>query len=447
MGSDDDSVSGDPDVVELEPVRASRRLGRAQIVAIAVVVCVLGAAGGVAALVRPTSPPRPREVRTAGAGGGAGGADDGTSASAQVTPASTIAPDPGRRFVDGIVATTRALPPDSSTITTPHPTSTLSPGASTTTRGIAPGAPRLLELTGDGVAHHLTYRFDQPVTFDRSAQLGGVIVYGPDSACSTPQGNAHGLISGDGTTTITLDAYIQPGVNYVSGFAGKGTTNNKPAEQPVCRRVDGGAGGRARFVSGIGDAGSGSGGQRLLLRFDRAVVRPDPTQVTVFSDAGCATERGRGQSGTVTSYGDESVSFTSTGLAVGTQYVRLAEGAATTAAGEAPSEATACVAITVVDRPHVLSSTANGTRLSVTFDRPVTNIDSEMLIVVFTSDAGCRSPNGNSHAYVSGDGTSTIVVEATSLASGTSYIQVNEGFAAANGVANRGSGCVAAPRQ
>ena len=109
---------------------------------------------------------------------------------------------------------------------------------------------------------------------------------------------------------------------------------------------------------------------------------------------------------------------------------------APTAAGPAPAPTPGA--------PVFVSATGDATagRVTVRFDRPVTGdpVDKSpgsktfspdkthpMNMIVFGPDKGCSSPQGNGHDYVSGLGTDTVTIEATSLAAGTTYVGIGRG--------------------
>lgn len=68
-----------------------------------------------------------------------------------------------------------------------------------------------------------------------------------------------------------------------------------------------------------------------------------------------------------------------------------------------------------------------------------------MYLVVYGSDPTCAGPDGNSHMVLSGAGTATITLDATSLAAPTSYITLAPSFVTSvgTGVANEAVGCTA----
>lgn len=95
--------------------------------------------------------------------------------------------------------------------------------------------------------------------------------------------------------------------------------------------------------------------------------------------------------------------------------------------------------------PELLSASGTVGRVTLRFDRPVVpgdgpNFDrpttapstdtymAAMQLVSHMTDSTCSSPNGNAHEYLSGVGTDTITVEATSLVVGTTYISISPGF-------------------
>jgi hypothetical protein len=111
--------------------------------------------------------------------------------------------------------------------------------------GPTTGAPQYLSAKGDASAGRISVRFDRPVTGDPSSYPPGggpipqdktspmnLIVFGADSGCSTPAGNAHEYLEGLGTDTITTDAtslvrgttYIGIGAGFVKNVA-DGTFN------------------------------------------------------------------------------------------------------------------------------------------------------------------------------------------------------------------------------
>lgn len=94
--------------------------------------------------------------------------------------------------------------------------------------------------------------------------------------------------------------------------------------------------------------------------------------------------------------------------------------------------------------PVFVSATGDATagRVTVRFDRPVTGdkVDTSpgpktfspdktqpMNMIVFGPDRACSGPRGNGHDYVSGLGTDTVTIEATSLAAGTTYLGIGRG--------------------
>lgn len=93
--------------------------------------------------------------------------------------------------------------------------------------------------------------------------------------------------------------------------------------------------------------------------------------------------------------------------------------------------------------PQFVSATGDlaAGRVTVRFNRPVIGGDvggngagnsgsylAAMRLIVFGADASCSMPQGNAHEYLAGVGTDTITVDATSLAAGTTYILIGEGF-------------------
>lgn len=110
--------------------------------------------------------------------------------------------------------------------------------------------------------------------------------------------------------------------------------------------------------------------------------------------------------------------------------------------------------------PQLLSATAviterQGTygqgTITVTFDRPVelSGVDTliAMRLVVFEDDPTCANPNGNSHEVISGNGTPTLTLDASSLKAPTTYIQIVMGFVRSveSGVENTTTPCTAVP--
>lgn len=83
--------------------------------------------------------------------------------------------------------------------------------------------------------------------------------------------------------------------------------------------------------------------------------------------------------------------------------------------------------------PVLRSATADvgaGT-ITVTFDRPVLLGPAPlaaMYLVVYGDDPSCGTPVGNSHRVITGSGTPTLTLDATSLARPTSYITLAPGF-------------------
>jgi hypothetical protein len=52
-----------------------------------------------------------------------------------------------------------------------------------------------------------------------------------------------------------------------------------------------------------------------------------------------------------------------------------------------------------------------------------------MHLVVHMTDSTCSTPEGNAHVFLSGAGTDTLIVDATSLVVGTTYSSITPGFA------------------
>lgn len=84
--------------------------------------------------------------------------------------------------------------------------------------------------------------------------------------------------------------------------------------------------------------------------------------------------------------------------------------------------------------------------ITLAFDQPV-NPGEPMYLAVFEDDATCGSANGNSHRVISGAGSPTLTLDATSLTAPTSYIIIVPGFvtSAGSGTPNERSGCIAVP--
>ena len=93
---------------------------------------------------------------------------------------------------------------------------------------------------------------------------------------------------------------------------------------------------------------------------------------------------------------------------------------------------------------------AQGT-ITVTFDQPVEMSGEDTLIamrlVVFEDDPTCAGPDGNSHEVISGNGTPTLTLDASSLKAPTTYIQIVSGFVRSveSGVENTSTPCTAVP--
>ncbi|HET9443402.1 MAG TPA: hypothetical protein VFO65_08765, partial [Acidimicrobiales bacterium] len=70
-----------------------------------------------------------------------------------------------------------------------------------------------------------------------------------------------------------------------------------------------------------------------------------------------------------------------------------------------------------------------------------------MYLLVFGDDSGCSLPQGNSHRVISGNGTPTLTLDATSLASPTTYVVLAPGFVEGveSGAPNEALGCTAVP--
>ena len=88
--------------------------------------------------------------------------------------------------------------------------------------------------------------------------------------------------------------------------------------------------------------------------------------------------------------------------------------------------------------------------ITVTFDQPV-DLGSAplaaMYLVVFGADPTCATPAGNSHEVRGGAGTTTLTLDATSLARPTSYIRLAPGFvtSVASGAPSEPTGCIPVP--
>ncbi len=104
--------------------------------------------------------------------------------------------------------------------------------------------------------------------------------------------------------------------------------------------------------------------------------------------------------------------------------------------------------------PQFVSATGDAAagRITVRFDRPVVqgstddkstngappSVLAAMGLVVFGADRSGSTPQGNAHEYLAGVGTDTVTTDATSMASGTTYVSIASGFvrSAADGTPN-----------
>ncbi len=303
---------------------------------------------------------------------------DATEAPATTTPTELAAP------------TTSLAPPTEPT----GPT-----GPAVTTGSVTTGAPRFLSATGDAAAGRVTLRFDRPVTGDPVDKSPGsktfspdkthpmnMIVFGPDKACSGPQGNGQDYVSGLGTDTVTFAATsLAPGTTYVG--IGRGV------------------------VKSVADG-----------TFNDLVVRKDLPSTGMFAGMSCIPITTSGTVPTTVPYADP----------VGGPEL-LSATAISGAGGQPPAPGTGAGRITLkFDKPVVPGDGPN-------FDGTSPNLQPAdgdnymraMQLVVHTTDSSCSSPNGNAHAYLAGVGTDTLIVDATSLVVGTTYISIAPGFAKA----------------
>jgi hypothetical protein len=97
--------------------------------------------------------------------------------------------------------------------------------------------------------------------------------------------------------------------------------------------------------------------------------------------------------------------------------------------------------------------------LTLTFDQPVDPVApnptqppsagseglNTMYLTVFGADSACSVPQGNAHYFISGIGTATVTVEASSIVAPTTYIRIAPGFvrSVADGTYNQAVGCTA----
>lgn len=342
----------------------------------------------------------------------------------------------------------------------------------------APGEPVLLAVTADAIEGTVTVTFDVPVqpAGDVLKHMG-LFTHGNDGSCPFGQGNAHHYLSGAGTPTITFSAtYLMPGTSYISMIPGV-VLNAETGQSNVpvgCTAVDAGAPAPPQLVrvSADGSAGAASVG----LVYDRWVENGDATQVEVFDDADCTQLAGRGTEFLHEPHigrRDESAGFddpvpfrqastvdvATTGLRVGSQYVRLGAGVVVEPFGDHSSGPSGCLPLTVSAAPVLLSAYGDLGSLTLTFDQPVDPVApnptepppggseglNTMYLTVYGPDPTCATPAGNAHYFIDGIGTATVTVEATSIVAPTTYIRIAEGFvrSVADGTLNRAVGCTA----
>jgi hypothetical protein len=200
---------------------------------------------------------------------------------------------------------------------------------------------------------------------------------------------------------------------------------------------------------------------RATVTFDQP-VRPGtnsvaPLYLVIYGNQpGCPTPEGNGQA-PVSGSSTRVLSLPATSLVQGTNYVTIAPGFATSLSGT-PNLAVGCTGVQTATAPippttttlpagapavvNAVMDRGAGT-VTVTFDQPVTG-GQPMDLVVYEGDPTCGTPNGNAHAYLSGNGTRTITAGASSLVAGTSYITIASGWAvSATGVPNTPLGCTA----
>jgi hypothetical protein len=241
-----------------------------------------------------------------------------------------------------------------------------------------------------------------------------------------------------------------------------------------CTAVDAGAPAPPQLLRVSGDASAGSPSVRLV--FDREVDNGDAAQLEVFDEATCMQLAGAGtgflhepQGGPRDESADptvpaperqsSTVDVAAGGLRVGTQYVRLGAGVVVEPFGNHANEPSGCLPLSVSAAPVLVSAHGDQGTLTLTFDQPVDPVApnptqppaggsaglNTMYLVVFEADPSCSSPNGNAHYFISGMGTATVTVEASSIVAPTTYIAIAEGFvkSVADGTYNRAVGCTA----
>lgn len=287
-------------------------------------------------------------------------------------------------------------PPSLEAATPPiGPTPTSAPTA--TAPPATPGAPVFVSAEGDAAAGRVTLRFDRPVTGDPVDKSPGsktfspdkthpmnMIVFGPDKACSGPQGNGQDYVSGLGTDTVTLAATsLAAGTTYVG--IGRGVVKS---------------------------AADGT--------FNDAVVGRDLPQAGMFTGMSCIPVKVTGSVPTTQPYTDP----------VGGPKLLSATASAGGGGPGVPGGAGAGRVTLKFDRPVVPGDGPNFDGSSPNLQPAAgDNYMRAMQLVVHTTDSSCSSPNGNAHEYLSGVGTDTLVVDATSLVVGTTYVSINPGFA------------------
>lgn len=198
-----------------------------------------------------------------------------------------------------------------------------------------------------------------------------------------------------------------------------------------------------------------------------AVSRPDRTERVALRTGGQADgspDRAGGATGTTSpdlaATAPDHVPATTAPAPAGPPDVPTAVGPppTTTAAPHPPGTAPTPTSAPA-SAPVLLSAAATVTErqggyaagtITVTFDQPVnlgTAPLSPMYVVVFKDDATCATPAGNGQRVISGAGTPTLTLDATSLATPVTFITLAPGFVTGvtSGLPNEPLGCTAVP--
>lgn len=214
----------------------------------------------------------------------------------------------------------------------------------------------------------------------------------------------------------------------------------------------------------------------ITLTFDQPVNPGTGMNLIVYgSDDACDGPDGNSHDA-ISGAGTPTITFDATSLGVPTSYITIIPGFVTGTRSGDKNAGVGCTAVptdvklapTTTTAPHapgpaLMSVRAAATQaqgppfagrqlwsgtITVTFDQPVQLAGADeymtaMRLVVFADDAACGGPDGNSHRVISGNGTSTLTLDATSLAAPTSYIILAPGFvkSVATGVENEPVGC------